>query len=187
MSNIGSALNAWSLVETGMGLVFYSVSGISSLAKAGAIYDSIVAFDGRLAMIDAAIQHDEGLITADEKEWWPCLSAKLRKLYKKRHEVAHFSVVPDAEWAAISPYFTWNKAANNSAKWLTIAQIKERYDKFEEAGAAITWFNGILQQRMLPPERRTQQRAEPPLIAHMRDLAARKKAAQKQPRPPSVS
>jgi hypothetical protein len=186
MSNIGSALNAWSLVETGMGLVFYSVSGISSPPKAGAIYDAIVAFEGRLAMIDAAIQSDDHLITSDEKEWWPCFSAKLRKLYKKRHQVAHFSVIPDQSWSAISPYFTWNKAAQNAAKWLTVPQIKELSDRFEEAGSAITWFNGVLQQRMLPPERRTPQPAEPPLIARMRDSAVQKKAAQKPPRPASA-
>jgi len=169
-----------------MGLVFYSISGIPTLAKAGAIFDAVVAFDARLAILDAAVANDEDLVTSEEKELWACLSAKLRKLYKQRHQVAHFSLIGDIGTAReISPYFTWNKAARNTAKSLSITQIFELSTKFNEASAAVTWFNAVLQHRKTPPERRRPLLAEPPLIPRLRELAAQKKATRQPQHPPS--
>lgn len=174
MATIGGCLAAWSGVENGMGLAFNAISGMPNFIKAGAIFDAMVAFDVRLAVLDAAVKYDNKL-SDDEKELWACFSRRLRKLYKRRHSVAHFSVVGDIENAtSISPFFTWNKHLRNEVKSLTKKQIFDKSVAFSEASFAMSWFVNVFQRRAFPPEQRPDQLKEPALIAHLRDLIADK-------------
>jgi hypothetical protein len=179
MAAVGSCLNAWAWVENGMGLLFYNVSGIDHMARAGAIFDSVVAFEGRIAMLDAAIDH-EPLLSDEEKLIWACLSRRLRKLYKRRHAVAHFSIV-DESYQAISPFFTWNKQAKKTAKTLTIGQISERSRQFSEASAAVSWFGGHMQSRKLQIPVHPQLIEAPPLILRILELLSRSQRGDEPP------
>lgn len=177
MSALGGTLHAWSQVENGMGILFSAVSGIPNVLKSGAIFDAVVSFDGRLAVLDAAIEHDDTML-AEDKALWPHLSARLRKLYRKRHEVAHFSVIGDIENAThIAPYFTWNKFNHNAVKSLSIQQIFERSLKFNAATSAVAWFTNLVQRAKFPEGHRPLPIEEPALILHIRELASQKKAA----------
>ena len=178
MAQVGATLHAWNQVESAMGLVFLATSGISNFLKAGSIFDSVISFEARIAVLDAAVTHDEKL-SADEKEVWLCLSAKLRKLYKKRHEVAHFSLLSEdmRDGERILPYFTWNKHARNSTKHLTLAQLAERSAKFTAASEAVTWQSTLRRQKDLPPRANEPPTPTPQMILHIRELLARKKEA----------
>jgi hypothetical protein len=178
MAEVGNTLNSWSTVETGMGLLFNSLTGPANINKSYAIFDAVVSFEVRVAVLDAAIEL-EPLFTEEEREVWACLSARLRKLYKKRHEVAHFTIkekLDPQNASAISPFFSWNKELRSTAKFLTAAQIRERADKFDQAALAVTWFNGILQPRVIPPKAPTQPLPIPALIVRIRELLSQKKA-----------
>jgi hypothetical protein len=183
MATLGAALASWSNVENNMGLLFNAASDLPDLEKAGAIFDAIVAFEARIAVLDATMANDRSF-TEDEKELWACLSARLRKLYKKRHEVAHFSVPgPDVAHAtAIAPFFTWNKHLRDTVKSLSIDQIAERSGKFMEAANAMSWFVNLAQRRKFLSPHHPPPLAEPPLIVRIRELVARKKEAPSRPR-----
>jgi hypothetical protein len=178
MATLGGALAAWSNVENNMGLLFNAASGIPDMQKSGAIFDAVVAFEARLAVLNATIENDNSL-SEEDKELWACLSDRLRKLYKKRHEVAHFSVIGDVPNAtSIAPFFTWNKHNRNAIKSLTITQIFERSGKFSEAANAMSWFVNLVQRAKFPPPIRPQPLAEPDLIVRIRGLIAQKREAQ---------
>jgi hypothetical protein len=183
MAQVGITLNAWNQVENTLGLLFKSVSQIADAKKAGSIFDAIVSFDSRLKALDAAIASSD-YISEENREIWSVLSARLRRLYKKRHEVAHFTIPHDSFTTGdrISPYFTWNKHQKNTAKYLTIAQLHERSNKFTAACQAVSWFtvraSGDARVHPAsveyPPE-------GPVLIQHIKKLCAQKrggKAAQ---------
>lgn len=178
MAQVGITLHAWNQVENALGLLFNSVSQIVDAKKAGSIFDAIVSFDSRLKVLNAAIE-SSNYISKENREIWGALSARLRQLYKKRHEVAHFTIPHESFTTGqrISPYFTWNKHQKNTVKYLTIAQLHERSNKFSAAGQAVSWFttyvSGDSRVRPAafgyPPE-------GPMLIAHIRKLCAKKRA-----------
>jgi hypothetical protein len=174
MSTVGLALHGWSQVETGTGILFIVVSGIRSADQAGAIFDSIVDFRSRLSMLDAAIEHSN-LANANEKEIWTCLSARLRKLYKRRHEIAHFAIADDeiASARQISPFFTFNKYLQKTHRSLSVEQILNRTRQFGDAAEAIQWFVRFTSER-LPREGHLGGPAEaPPLIVRIQGLLRR--------------
>jgi hypothetical protein len=177
MASVGSCLHSWALVETAMELFFYNASGIKAVEKAGAIFCSIVAFEGRIAMLDAAVEH-EPLLTEEEKAIWTRLSTRLRKFYRRRHAVAHFSVHDLTKVEAISPFFTWNKFGTAAHKTLTREQISARSNQFLEASAAVSWFSAHMQSRRLRIPLGEAHNEEPPMIARIRELQSRCSQAQ---------
>jgi hypothetical protein len=179
MAQVGLCLSSWSQVETGMGLLFGTVGGIGDYRRAFTIFDAIVSFETRVAVLDTAMALETTHLTDEDREIWSAVSARLRKLYKKRHEVAHFSTDfrTIAAQPGIRPFFSWNKDDQGRAKFLSLKEMQERAAKFGEAAAAVTWFNGSLQQQKLPPEFRPAQIPEPPLIVRIRELRAQKKQA----------
>jgi len=169
-----------------MGFLFLLASTIRDAFLAGAIFDSVVAFEGRLAILDATFNNSQ-VVTNEERDIWIALSARLRKLYKKRHEVAHFTVMdPDLMSAtAINPFLTFNQVVRETTRELTIHQIVERTAKFSEAEDAVVWFTQRIRPRVRPEESPPQQGEEPPLIARIRELAAQKNVVPLHPREPS--
>lgn len=187
MMAVGTAINSWNQVESGMGILFLAVSDIANPYKAGAIFDRMVSFETRLAVLDAAMEF-EALISEDEKLIWTNLSARLRKNYKKRHEVAHFTTgTPEdmAEGAGIFPYFTWNKHHTSNTKLLTQPQILERSLKFSALSNCVTWFSRTAAHRKQPAKFPPPSSEEPPLIAHIRELELLKKQESERQRPPT--
>jgi hypothetical protein len=177
MAHVGSALHAWNQVESGMGLLFTVANTAAEMPKWGAIFDAVVSFEARIAVLDATVAH--GLNFSDEeREIWPLLSTRIRKLYKKRHEIAHFSIAhPDdlVSGARISPYFTWNKVSNKTERYLTKADLKVREDRFSQAALAVAWLSERVRWRRNPEGAYRPQLAEPPLVSHLRELLAQKK------------
>jgi len=174
MAAVGTALHAWSQVETGMAQLFWSVSGISGLGKSDAIFDAVISFETRLAILDAAIEHEEEM-SEEEKRIWSRLSARLRKLYKKRHEVAHFSLASPEDivnGARIAPFFTWGKHRRQTTKYLTERQIIQRAAIFAASTSAVNWFTNLMQRRKLPQGSQIQPVPEPDMIVRIRELLA---------------
>lgn len=64
------------------------------------------------------------------------LSKRVKKLYKKRHEVAHFLTVgrgePGKSPVLIRPFFTWSKFLSNERAELNSKQLSEKAQKFRE-------------------------------------------------------
>jgi hypothetical protein len=180
LSQVGLCLNAWSQVETGMGIVFGGVSGMDNYRNACTIFDAILSFDARIAVLDTAVRIETTFLDQEDREIWAALSARLRKLYKRRHEVAHFSVDYGTmiDKPGIRPFFSWNKHAKDEAKFLSLKEMQELSDRFTEASTAIHWFNNVAQRKRLPPQFQPQPVEEPPLIAHIRESLAQKKAGQ---------
>jgi hypothetical protein len=171
MAAIGGALGSWSQVETGLEVFFCHASGILSLEKATAVFGAIVAFEARLAVCDSIMAVED--VSDLEREMWARLSARIRKFYRKRHEVAHFSFVFEGT-PRISPFFTWGKEHSKQVKYLSAAQISERALKFTSLSQAVGWFtNRAIERRGLKLGPRSQVVEAARLIPHIRALAAR--------------
>jgi len=167
-----------------MGILFIVGSEIPNPVLAGAVFDAIVAFEARLSVLDATCAQSTR-VSPENKEIWAALSARLRKQYKRRHELAHFSIADEIATATrIAPFFTWNKHFQNGNKYLTVPQIHERTDRFNGIVKAVNWFTSEVQRAGLPKGHPGVQVPEPPLIVHIRELLAQQKAGQTpQPRP----
>ena len=160
------------------------LSDIPDQDKSQAVFDTIISFETRLALCDRLMAFED----ADEveAEMWSRMSAKLLKKYKKRHELAHFSIVPFYNGkAAISPFFTGDKFRTETARYLTIDQIKERSRDFIDLHMAVFWFKNKAFFRRFPKARADQGRAtpEPDLVQRLRELAIQNLAKQQQPGP----
>lgn len=166
-----------------MSQLFWHVSGGTTLQKAEAIFDTVVSFETRIAILDAVVACDENL-TDEEKVIWANLSTRLRKLYKKRHEVAHFGVSSPEDLVKgtrIAPFFTWGKERSKTNKYLTHDQIMVRANAFTAASRAVSWFTSTAMRRRLPllPDAKPLQ--EPDLIVRIRELLAQRREGQTPP------
>ena len=167
---IGAALHNWSLVEMQLSGLFSTLSDIGDQKKSHALFDAIISFETRLAMCDRLMAFE----SADEveAETWSRMSARLSKFYKKRHELAHFTMVAWAKEPAISPFLTFEGMFSDQPRLLNLAQVRERSAKFIELHMAIGWFNATAFMRrgkhepFPPPDP-----AEPPLVPRLRALA----------------
>jgi hypothetical protein len=108
-----------------------------------------------------------------ESEMWAKLSAKLSRSYKKRHELAHFSINFDAaEKPVISPFLTDSKLISGTVRHLTLEQIRERSQKFIELHMAVAWFSQrAFWRRAQPDKDPPQDSPEPQLVTRLRALA----------------
>jgi hypothetical protein len=179
MSAVGTTLHAWSQVESGISQLFWHVSG-TSLHKAEAIFDTVVSFETRIAVLDAVVACEDTL-SEDEKEVWTSLSVRLRKLYKKRHEVAHFGVASPEDFVSgtrIAPFFTWGKERQKANKYLTHDQIMVRANLFTAAARAVGWFGQLMMRKKLPLLPDAPPLQEPELIVRIRELLVLKKEGQ---------
>ena len=164
---VGSALHSWSIVE--MDLSRYFGSLYSELGSQ-ALFASVISFDTRLAMIDRLT--DLSHLSSEDKAVWRKLSARLSKFYKKRHEVAHFTLGKSQKGEdVIFPFLTVATIGDKHKRQMTASQVGERVDKFMEFGPALAWFaNAVVRSRMPAQARTLPPLEEPPLVARLREL-----------------
>jgi hypothetical protein len=110
-----------------------------------------------------------------EAEMWARMSARLLKTYKKRHEMAHFTIVSTNGEIGISPFLTYEKileAQGGPPKTLTEKQLRERVARFTAAIAAVSWFKNRAayrrQESYVGPQPPLE---EPPFVSQLRQLA----------------
>ena len=150
--------------------------------KAHVIFDTIVSFETRLQIVDS-LMAEEGLSELDLETWAKC-SSRLMKFYKKRHQLAHFSIVAEihdkGQTLRFSPFLTFGKMMRREFKYLSVDEINERKDKFRDLQRAVSCLSFAAQQRRgLHQEFPT---PEVPLTAHLRELA-RQSLAKRQQQP----
>lgn len=167
---VGASLSNWSMVEMQLSTLFRFLSEMPD-GKAHAAFDGIISFQIRLGLCDRLMALES--LDSLEVEMWRRLSARLTKFYKKRHELAHFSLLHDDNGGVvIHPFLTFEKMLAKNRKGLSLAQIRERSEKFIELHMAIFWFSqrawnrrsGKSQSQAPDPE-------EPVLVPRLRDQA----------------
>jgi len=123
-------------------------------AKAAAVFGSIVAFDARLRVVDTLVCME--LKDSEHLPVWSRLATRLAKFYKKRHELAHFSVIkyqtdlPDGDGkirVEFQPYYSLASAITGRNKTLSSAEIELRIRHFEELREAVWYFVTVFQQK----------------------------------------
>jgi hypothetical protein len=168
---VGAGLSSWSLVEIQLANLFGMISDMRDSNKAAALFSTIVSFEARLAVIDRLMTFET--VDEVEAEMWIRMSAKLSKGYKKRHEMAHFSVDRDKrDQPVISPFLTLDRLFSDNKAQLSLSQLLERCQKFIDLHMAVHWFTTrAFFRRGLPEERQQQPTQEPPLVPQLRELA----------------
>lgn len=171
LAGIGTCLTNWSLVELQMCALFDIISGMRDPIKARALFDTIVSFEVRLAILNSMMRFEP--LSDSDRALWMRLAAKMGKLYRKRHEVAHFTISPDG--SSVAPFMTWDAIASGTQKQLSGAQIGERAEKFFELADAMRWFKHYMAvQRTNDQLSRELVELVPPLIVRLRALEAQK-------------
>ena len=169
---VGQALKQWSAVETGIAALFAILCGFKDEMKAHRIIDAIISFDTRLDVTDALMGQED--IAPLEMETWKKLVLKLRKQYKKRHEVAHFSIVNTITHGVdnlrLSPFLTYGHFARDDLRYITEEEIHARRKGFGDLFLALVWFQDAAYRRRGPRPGTPMQ--ETPLIVHLKELAA---------------
>lgn len=182
---IGHALSEWTKVEMSMTYVFTSVMDTSSIPvtqglilwaneepgrrMAHTVINAIIGFDARADVITATIAESD--LASELKAFWPAIAQRLKKKYKKRHEIAHFMISnieqEDGSWVAmVTPFAT--SVGSYSEKRLSANDVIIRKDTFRELGETLAWFRSQVEcQRgrntapLLP---------EPPLVQRVRQF-----------------
>lgn len=179
MAAIGWALGSWTQVESGMEVLFCHAAGLDEPLRASAIFNAIISFETRLAVCDSVMRFVSDPV---EAEMWSRLSARLRKFYKKRHEIAHFYPLHGEQGLRIAPFFTWEKEHDKKVHFLTQEQIDERGRKFNALAIAVGWFtNRAMERRGIVPGSHAQLYEASLLIPHIRELAIRSLSAREAP------
>ena len=174
---VGAALSNWSLVELQLSGLFCNLSRIEQ-RQARAIFDGIISFEVRLGICDRLMAFQP--VSELEAEMWTRLSARLSKFYKKRHELAHFSVLhSDSGAVAIAPFLT-SAAIGGKVRELSTDQIRERSGKFIELHMAVHWFATRAFHGSSRPPAESPDPQEPPLVPRLRDAASQILEAKKQ-------
>lgn len=171
LAAVGAALGAWSIVEIQLCALFYSIADMRSQDKARALFDGIISFEIRVGVVDRLMETEA--VDAVEAEMWRRMSAKLTKCYKKRHQIAHFTVLNDPPEVTIAPFFTLTKMNTGTATNLTAKEVFERTQKFGDLTKALNWFQEQAVRRRWPGGETDllQLREEPPLVLQLRALA----------------
>lgn len=166
---VGYALHEWSAVETATLRVFEALSGMPSLRRARAAFLAIRSFETKLDVchaLMAEVEEDE-----EAKLIWDKLYARVSKYHRKRHQLAHFSIVETAQWnrnKGASTGLTLQPFWPGGADGLSVKQIHERILKFKELTRALDWFffrhAKIAERNGEPPPQ------EPELIRELRAL-----------------
>jgi hypothetical protein len=179
---VGKALHNWSLVEIQLATLFAHLSDIPDQKKAHAAFSAILSFEARLAVCDRLMLLEE--VDELHLEMWAKMFARLSKFYKKRHELAHFSLHhTHKDEPVISPFYTWEKFMFDKVRELTFEQINERAEKFLGLHMALFWFHSLaFRRRVRPTISHEPDRAGPPLVFQLRELAIQSLEERKQRR-----
>lgn len=163
---VGRGLHCWSLVEMALADLFQAMVGYPN-ANPHALFNAVINFDTRLTLCDKAMEFAD--LDPVEREMWIKLSAKLTKFYKRRHEIAHFSVGKEG---VILPFVTTANWQDKNRTKLNAGQIRERAFKFLELEMALKWFADLMPRTRMPLQRQhLQPHEEPPPVVRLRALA----------------
>lgn len=156
---VGNCLDAWNSVELEIANLYMILHRIKRNEYSHPIrsaYESVISLEVRLALINGYVEADIEL-RDDYLPHLKSLTSRITKLYKKRHEAAHFKIIAHVEKEVVSytirPYFTWSTFISNECPELNAQQLNERAEKFHE----LTWrvvrhIQHIGAQRNLPAE-----------------------------------
>lgn len=109
--HVGRCLGMWSSVERSLTLLFLCLHDkIDEPFPLVKVFNGVVSFEVRLSMINLAVQHDERT-TEKFRTQWNALFNKLSKSYRKRHEIAHFTIITDhtestSPKTTLQPFYT---------------------------------------------------------------------------------
>lgn len=87
---IGAAMTQWAWVEDALVKLLHAVLGCE-LEQAGIIWYSVVAFRGKLEMVDALMQ--QATKAKPLMKRWPSCQSYLGELSSKRNQLAHWELV----------------------------------------------------------------------------------------------
>lgn len=137
-SAIGRCLHTWSSVELEVSNLYMALHERRRDEYGHPIrasFETVISLEIRTAMIRAFVAAHPKL----ENAYLPhvtALCARVMKLYKKRHDVAHFMLVVHAEkephYAVIRPFFTMDSFTKQRGAELTVTQIQDRVTSFIE-------------------------------------------------------
>ena len=176
---IGKALHEWSLVEMDMASLFASLGSLgSNQDNDHQLFAAVISFETRLSMLDTRVP--QSLLGQTEQKMWVKFSSRLSKQYKKRHQVAHFTLGRAQQDYIALPFLTTATIRNPTIPRLTVSQIKERTEGFKELKRVLEWFRqtNILEKdrafmrwsgRSAPLQRNT---PEPPYVSRIRESVA---------------
>jgi len=127
---VGECLAAWSHVEHALQRLFVQIMAPDD-ANVPRVFSAVISFETRLAMVNALIERDTD---AAFQESWNATYNKLSLLHRRRHQVAHFTMVWNATEAryVLAPFFTWGKTPI-LAKQLTSQNLRARVASFDRA------------------------------------------------------
>ena len=185
-TQLGLSLSSWSHVEMKMTALFSNISDMPG-RKAVALFDAIISFEVRLALLDRMMMFE----TVDDidQEMWSRFSARLSKAYKKRHQLAHFALTVGQGEISITPFISLDKIIGREGPappTLSASQIKLRTMRFIELSNALGWFmNRAAARRSEPGTHPLPTPLELQTVAPLRELALQTLEAKKQrPKPP---
>jgi hypothetical protein len=154
MHAVGECLMEWSMVELNI-CILYSECVSPRKGKFhnpgphAFIFDSVISIDARMDMIKAIIQWREttnghALLVPDCTKSWTRLREKIKTHYKKRHEVAHSSIIQymnkgGEHIVALAPFATMSSVSSTS-KRLTLKELQERKRLFKVLSMEISSF-----------------------------------------------
>lgn len=180
---VGEALSNWATAETGLTMLFYGLCGTETRQQASAIMDTIISFDTRMDVVSALFALRDP--SAEDAEFWRKFSGKCRKLYSRRHRIAHFRLLAAERKdgsikADIAPFFSHEKWVTGGLKTLTIGEINELSERFIDLHDALLWMIPRVAAEAPPKEYFGQDDAEPPLITLVREAARQSLLEQQQ-------
>jgi hypothetical protein len=177
---IALAHHNWSAVELAMSELFVATVDMTDEKKAFALFNGIISFDVRLSMLDTLVRFESGFDEV-EREMWARLSARLGRLYKQRHHIAHFMMPKDPNVIGIVPFATFEKLDDGDGI-LTPDEVGERAEKFVEACALVFWISRLA-RRLRPRSEKVPplEVPEPQYVAQLRELAVQILEERKRP------
>lgn len=172
----GQALSTWTQIEYYTSYIFSSISGMADEENALLVMKSIISFDTRLAIIDTVFSRSAH--TNDLKTIWDRLSVRIRGQSRERNQVAHFQIFTLWEFSNIGggpeavfvPFHSPADAFKDLPKRLTVEQILEMRDRWQQLALAAQWLN----RQVEPPKPYFDVKPhipEPPIINELRASA----------------
>jgi hypothetical protein len=105
---VGECLAMWSQVEHALARLFSVVTRNAVANQMGAAFTAVKSFEVRLAKVNAVIELDHDAAFRDSLN---ALSKKLAELYRRRHQVAHFTLLFNVteNKHTLNPFFSFGK------------------------------------------------------------------------------
>lgn len=186
LTAIGRALAEWSLVEINLCQFFCSIAESKNDRKAVAIFDSIISFEVRISVCDRLMEMEDA--PELDKEIWRKLSRRISKAYKKkRHPLAHFSIIYyNIGTVHILPFLTNEKIQTGNVRTISLEEINFSAEHFTDLIWALGWFTDrALARHSRRKKDRERHIEEPRYVAQLRELATLSLQGSRPPPPPS--